>query len=92
MVPRKYLEKLRGDLAGRLLEAGDPGYDQALVIDNGRIDLRPGVVAMCVNRKTSPPPTSSLSSMRCRSPCAAAVTARPAIASIRAGWSSTSPA
>ena len=50
MVPRKYLEKLKGELAGTLLEAGQPGYDQALVIDNGRIDLRPGVVAMCVNR------------------------------------------
>src|SRR5437764_12031188 len=49
MVPRKYLEKLRQEMAGRVLEAGDPGYDQSLVIDNGRIDLRPGVVAMCVN-------------------------------------------
>jgi hypothetical protein len=49
MVPRKYLEKLRGELSGRLLEAGDPGYDQSLIIDNGRIDLRPGVVVMCLN-------------------------------------------
>jgi len=49
MIPRKYLEKLRQEMAGRVLEAGDPGYDQSLVIDNGRIDLRPGVVAMCVN-------------------------------------------
>src|SRR5215213_7863402 len=51
MVPRKYLKKLREELAGTLLEAGQPGYDQSLVIDNGRIDLRPGVVAMCVNRE-----------------------------------------
>src|SRR6185503_16560619 len=49
MVPQKYLEKLKMELAGQLLQAGDPGYDQSLVIDNGRIDLRPGVVAMCVN-------------------------------------------
>src|SRR6185437_8384499 len=49
MVPRKYIEKLRMELAGRVLEAGDPGYDQSLVIDNGRIDLRPGIVVMCVN-------------------------------------------
>ena len=49
MIPRKYLEKLKMELAGTLLQAGDPGYDQSLVIDNGRIDLRPGVVAMCVN-------------------------------------------
>ena len=49
MVPRKYLEKLRAELAGRVLEAGDPGYDQSLVIDNGRIDLRPGIVVKCAN-------------------------------------------
>lgn len=49
MVPRKYVEKLRAELAGRVLEAGDPGYDQSLVIDNGRIDLRPGIVVKCAN-------------------------------------------
>jgi hypothetical protein len=49
MIPQKYILKLRNELAGPLLESGDPGYDQSLVIDNGRIDLRPGVVAMCVN-------------------------------------------
>jgi len=43
------VEKLRGQLTGRLLQAGDPGYDQSLVIDNGRIDFRPGVVARCAN-------------------------------------------
>ena len=47
MIPNKYIEKLRGELAGKLLQCGDPGYGQSLVIDNGRIDLRPGVVAMC---------------------------------------------
>jgi hypothetical protein len=50
MIAQKYLAKLRGDLAGRLLQAGDPGYDQSLVIDNGRIDLRPGVVVLCANK------------------------------------------
>jgi FAD/FMN-containing dehydrogenase len=49
MIPQKYILKLRTELAGPLLESGDPGYDRSLVIDNGRIDLRPGVVAMCVN-------------------------------------------
>ena len=49
MIPSKYIQKLRSELAGSLLESGDPGYDQSLVIDNGRIDLRPGVVAMCAN-------------------------------------------
>ena len=49
MIPRKYIQKLRSELVGRLLESGDPGYDHSLDIDNGRIDLRPGVVAMCAN-------------------------------------------
>jgi hypothetical protein len=49
MIPRKYVERLRQELAGRALEAGDPGYDQSLVIDNGRIDLRPGLVVLCAN-------------------------------------------
>src|ERR1700692_781058 len=48
-IDQNNIEKLRGQLAGRVLQAGMPGYDQSLVIDNGRIDLRPGVVAMCVN-------------------------------------------
>src|SRR5215831_10968589 len=49
VISNKYIQKLRSEMCGKLLEAGDPGYDQSLVIDNGRIDLRPGVVAMCVN-------------------------------------------
>src|ERR1700754_1676022 len=49
MIPRKYIDRLRNELAGRVLEAGDPGYDQSIVIDNGRIDLRPGIVVMCAN-------------------------------------------
>jgi len=49
VVPKKYIEKLRSDLAGRLLQSGYPGYNQSLVIDNGRIELRPGLVVMCAN-------------------------------------------
>ncbi|MFP5236440.1 MAG: FAD-binding oxidoreductase [Acidobacteriota bacterium] len=48
-LPHGELEKLRSQLTGRLLQAGDPGYDQSLVIDNGRIDLRPGAVVKCAN-------------------------------------------
>ena len=44
-----YIDQLRNQLTGKLLQAGDPGYAQSLVIDNGRIDLRPGVVAMCAD-------------------------------------------
>ena len=43
------IEKLRSQLAGRLLQSVDPGYHQSLAIDNGRIDLRPSLVAMCAN-------------------------------------------
>lgn len=49
MIPKIYIEKLRGQMAGRVLQSGDPGYDQSLVIDNGRINLQPAVVAMCAN-------------------------------------------
>src|SRR5919109_3005559 len=49
MISSKYIQKLRSEMASKVLESGDPGYDQSLVIDNGRIDLRPGVVAMCAN-------------------------------------------
>lgn len=50
-IPQSDVEKLRSQLTGRLLQAGDPGYDQSLVIDNGRINLRPGLVAMCANHQ-----------------------------------------
>jgi hypothetical protein len=41
MIPQKYILKPQTELAGPLLESGDSGYDQSLVIDNGRIDFRP---------------------------------------------------
>ena len=28
MIPQKYLQKLKMELAGTLLQAGDPGYDR----------------------------------------------------------------
>lgn len=49
MIPNKYIQKLREQLAGTVLQPGDPGYNQSLVIDNGRITLQPGVVALCAN-------------------------------------------
>lgn len=51
MIPQKYTLKLRTELAGPLLESSDSGYDQSVVIDNGRIDLRPGVQAHSSTRK-----------------------------------------
>jgi len=51
VIRRKYIQKLRSELVGRLLESGDPRYDQSLDIDNGRIDLRLGVVSMCASAK-----------------------------------------
>lgn len=37
MIPQKCILKLRTELVGPLLESGDPGYDQSVIIDNGRI-------------------------------------------------------
>jgi hypothetical protein len=51
MIPQKYTLKLRTELAGPLLESGDPGYDQSLVIDNGRIDFRPRTQSHSSTRK-----------------------------------------
>jgi hypothetical protein len=51
MIPQKYTLKLRTELAGPLLESSDPGYDQSLVIDNGRIDFRPRTQAHSSTRK-----------------------------------------
>jgi hypothetical protein len=51
MIPQKYTLKLRTELAGPLLESSDPGYDQSLVIDNSRIDFRPGIRAHSSTRK-----------------------------------------
>lgn len=51
MIPKKYILKLRNELAGPLLESGDPGYDQSLVTDDGRIDFCPGIRAHSSTRK-----------------------------------------
>lgn len=48
MIPQEYISGAR-QRTGWQLQSGDPGYDQLLVIENGLIDLRPGVVAMCVD-------------------------------------------
>jgi hypothetical protein len=51
MIPQKIILKLRTELAGPLLESGEPGYDQSLVVDNGRIDFRPRTQAHLSTRK-----------------------------------------
>lgn len=38
------INRLAGRLSGYLLQPGDPGYDSAISIDNGRIQFRPGVI------------------------------------------------
>jgi|GEM_PF-583430 len=40
---------LSGMILGRVLEAGDPGYSDSLSIDNGRVSLRPFLVARPTN-------------------------------------------
>jgi FAD/FMN-containing dehydrogenase len=41
------LEKLRSTMRGRVLGAGDDGYDTARKIHNGMVDRRPAVIARC---------------------------------------------
>lgn len=51
MIPQKYILNLPNELAGSLLESGDPGYDQSLVIDDGRIDFHLGIQSHSSTRK-----------------------------------------
>ena len=41
------LETLRSTMRGRVLGAGDDGYDTARKIHNGMVDRRPAVIARC---------------------------------------------
>lgn len=40
-------EGLRAGLAGRLIQPGDPGYDEARRVHNGLVDKRPRIIARC---------------------------------------------
>src|SRR5687768_15409317 len=39
--------ELAANLRGPLLQAGDPGYDDARTVQNGLIDRRPALIARC---------------------------------------------
>ncbi len=41
--------ELRGRLAGELIAAGDPGYDEARAVYNALVDRRPDLVARCTS-------------------------------------------
>jgi FAD/FMN-containing dehydrogenase len=43
------LEKLSAGLRGKVLRAGDPGYEDARKVYNGMIDRRPRVIAQCAD-------------------------------------------
>jgi FAD/FMN-containing dehydrogenase len=42
-----WVDEIRADFRGELLEAGDPGYDRARVVWNARVDRRPALIARC---------------------------------------------
>jgi FAD/FMN-containing dehydrogenase len=42
------IEAFSGQLRGKLLQQGDPGYDEARKIWNGMIDRRPALIARCL--------------------------------------------
>lgn len=41
------IEEFKSKLLGRLLRAGDPGYDEARTLWNGMIDRKPALIARC---------------------------------------------
>jgi len=43
------LEKLRARFRGQIVQAGNPGYDDARKVYNGMIDRRPRVIARCAD-------------------------------------------
>jgi FAD/FMN-containing dehydrogenase len=43
----RVVEEFRAGLGGRLLRAGDDGYDEARKVWNGMIDRRPALIARC---------------------------------------------
>lgn len=47
MVSAPTLEALAASLRGDLLNAGDPGYDEARAVWNAMVDRRPGLIARC---------------------------------------------
>jgi FAD/FMN-containing dehydrogenase len=50
-VGRADLDRLREGVRGRVLERGEPGYEDARVIFNGMIDRRPVVIVQCAEER-----------------------------------------
>jgi hypothetical protein len=42
-------DQFRARFRGQIIQAGDPGYDQARQVFNGMIDKRPKLIARCVD-------------------------------------------
>lgn len=47
-IPADTLEELNLSVRGDLFRPGDPGYEEARIVQNGMIDARPGLIVRCV--------------------------------------------
>jgi FAD/FMN-containing dehydrogenase len=48
-VPEAAVQALRSGFRGRLVDGGEPGYDEARTVYNAMIDKRPALIAYCVD-------------------------------------------